>query len=220
MSAADAGNNAPRPDFPRAELLVPVLWEIVARWHDHSGEIADWDEAVAAFPPRHEAWAGLAERIQLINTFQWHEEDRSRAHGAGDRILAAVKRSIDASNSRRVKSVEIFDAHIDRSLADVGLANPDAPLHSESAGSIVDRLSVLLLKMWHTEEGMSEAQDRDAREGLAGRLNGLREQVEDLAGCLDRLFDDVAAGRTRIKLYRQVKVYRDPETGRYLSDLD
>ena len=40
--------------------------------------------------PEAPVWEQLAWRLQLVNTFQWHEEDRSRAHGAGDRVLAAV----------------------------------------------------------------------------------------------------------------------------------
>jgi hypothetical protein len=35
----------------------------------------------------------------------------------------------------------------------------------------------------------------------------------DLTECLDRLLADLQAGRTRFKVYQQVKVYRDPNTG-------
>lgn len=220
MSAAANGSPAAAAEFPRAEALLEVLRDVISLWHQLDPAPDSWTAAQKAMPAARTGWAELAERIQLINTFQWHEEDRSRAHGAGDEVLAAVKRSIDASNARRVKAVEIFDAHVDASLAEAGLANPEAPLHSESSGSIVDRMSVLMLKVWHVAEGMESAADASARSALASRLAGLEEQVADLGKCLDRLFADVAAGRMRVKLYRQVKVYRDPTTDSYRSDLD
>ena len=206
-------------DLPGAEELSAVLREVIARWHDLAVEPGDWEEAGRVLPSRHSGWRGLAENLQLINTFQWHEEDRSRAHDAGDSVLAAVKRSIDASNARRVRAVEICDAAAVELVAAAGLHAPQAPLHSESPGSIVDRLSVLELKAWHAREQRDTAADA-ARTDLSERVAGIEEQIADLGGCLDRLFADIAAGRLRIKLYRQVKLYRDPASGAYLSGLD
>jgi hypothetical protein len=39
----------------------------------------------------------------------------------------------------------------------------------------------------------------------------LGEQREDLAGCLDALWAEVLKGTRRFKLYRQMKMYNDPE---------
>jgi hypothetical protein len=39
----------------------------------------------------------------------------------------------------------------------------------------------------------------------------LEEQREDLAGCLDALWAEVLTGTRRFKLYRQMKMYNDPE---------
>ena len=43
------------------------------------------------------------------------------------------------------------------------------------------------------------------------RLALLEEQRDDLAGCLDVLWSEVLAGKRRFKLYRQMKMYNDPE---------
>ncbi len=210
---------APPPaDLPSdSRRILAVLLETLERWSPRAAEVADWPGAAALVPPRHGDWAGLVERLQLINAFQWREEDRSREPDADDHLLAAVKRSIDASNRRRVRTVEALDALLHARFADAGLLRPDAPLHSESPGSIVDRLSVLALKIHHLGEAASGP---EADAGTAERLRGLREQLDDLAGCLDRLLADLAAGRARFKLYRQVKVYRDPRSGRLLPEPD
>jgi hypothetical protein len=90
--------------------------------------------------------------------------------------------------------------------------NSGAPLHSETPGLMVDRLSILALKMYHTHEeayrvSATEAHRRRNRE----RLALLEEQRNDLAGCLDALWAEVLGGTRRFKLYRQMKMYNDPE---------
>ena len=91
------------------------------------------------------------------------------------------------------------------------LANPDSALNSESPGLIIDRLSILALKIYHTRE---EAERHDASPGHAernsDRLRILVEQRADLGHCLDSLWRDTLAGRRRFKLYRQMKMYNDP----------
>ena len=91
------------------------------------------------------------------------------------------------------------------------LPNPAAPLHSESPGLIIDRLSILALKIYHTRE---EAERPDAPDGHESRnqqrLAILEEQRADLAACLDELWRETLAGTRRFKLYRQLKMYNDP----------
>jgi len=206
--------------LPAANVLLPIIWQVIERWHEKEHLIHSWDDAVRVLSPEHLGWAGVAELLQLINTYQWHEEDRSRAHEAGDDVIAAVKRSIDASNARRVKTIEVFDAQVMQILSTAGLPSPTAPLHSESPASIVDRITVLALKLYHIREELSTAGGTMDEAALHSRLESLKEQMDDLAGCLDSLFLDIAAGRRGIKLYKQVKVYKDHTTGRYRSGLE
>jgi len=91
------------------------------------------------------------------------------------------------------------------------LPNPAANLNSESPGLMIDRLSILALKLFHTREEMER---KDAPEGHKERneerLAILVEQRDDLAGCLSCLWNEVIAGTRRFKLYRQLKMYNDP----------
>ena len=211
------------PDLARLRAIID---QVIAGWHTHEAQLVDWPTAerllpfAAATSATADAapWEPLAWRLQLVNTFQWHEEDRSRAHDAGDAVLAAVKRSIDASNRRRVQTIDALDTHLVQVSAHLGTRNPTAALHSETPGSIIDRLTVLALKRYHLAEALATA-DAATVASLQPRLDTVGEQFEDLAGCLTRLLDDIAAGRVRLKLYRQVKVYADAETGGLRSDL-
>jgi len=135
----------------------------------------------------------------------WHREDAARDFDASDHTIVQVKHDIDRLNQLRNDLAE----QIDITLLHLASDNPTAPLHSESPGLIIDRLSILALKIFHTEEQLHrstlEHQDRNQ-----SRLGVLNEQRTDLAACLDALWSDVLAGRRRFKLYRQLKMYNDP----------
>jgi hypothetical protein len=138
----------------------------------------------------------------------WHEEDKARDPAATDADIAKVKRAIDTLNQRRNDLVE----NLDRMLLAAAQQDASAPLHSETPGLIVDRLSILALKLYHTAEESQRASATDAhRQRNLERLALLQEQRSDLTQCLDQLWSQVLAGQRRFKLYRQMKMYNDPE---------
>jgi hypothetical protein len=141
----------------------------------------------------------------------WHIEDEARRPGASNAELADVKRRIDRTNQRRNDAVEELDRALLDYLSPLDLPNPEAELHSETPGLMIDRLSILALKIYHTRE---ETCRHDAPEGhverCCERLAVLEEQRADLARCLDSLWANILAGTRRFKLYRQMKMYNDP----------
>ena len=150
-------------------------------------------------------------RQHRANFELWHIEDEARAPGATEAELAGVKRRVDRTNQRRNDLAEQLDRALLSWLEAKGLPNPAAELNSESPGLMIDRLSILALKIYHTRE---EAERADAPAGHAARnlerLAILEEQRADLAVCLDVLWRETLAGTRRFKLYRQLKMYNDP----------
>jgi hypothetical protein len=138
----------------------------------------------------------------------WHEEDKARAPDATNADIAEVKHAIDRLNQRRNDLVERMDTWLLERLAQ----NEQAPLHSETPGLIIDRLSILALKIYHTKEESHRKTASEAhRRRNTDRLALLTEQRSDLAGCLDVLWNEILQGTRRFKLYRQLKMYNDPE---------
>lgn len=190
-----------------AEEIVELHDQLIHDWHrtDAPGDDLAQDEAAGA------CWTAVVARQHLANFELWHIEDEARAPGATDHEIAGVKRRIDRTNQRRNDFAEELDRLLLQWLAGRGLPRPDAPLHSESPGLMIDRLSILALKIYHTRE---EAMRADAPEGHAQRnlqrLALLTEQRADLAGCLDTLWRETLAAERRFKIYRQLKMYNDP----------
>jgi hypothetical protein len=75
----------------------------------------------------------------------------------------------------------------------------------------VDRLSILILKIWHmrVETERTDAAT-DHLERCRQKLTVLLEQQRDLSSAIDQLLADYAAGRRHMKVYRQMKMYNDP----------
>ena len=147
-----------------------------------------------------------------VDAVQWHLEDLIRDPEIDPVAALALKRRIDASNQVRTDMVEDIDTYFRDRYASVSPL-PEATINTESPAWAIDRLSILALKLWHMQE---QAERSDASEELrqrsAARLEVLREQRKDLTAAIDTLLEDIAAGRKYMKVYRQMKLYNDPET--------
>jgi len=139
----------------------------------------------------------------------WHQEDMARDMSATAENIATVKHAIDNLNQSRNDLVEKIDEML---LHSIDGQNCSAPLNSEPPGLIIDRLSILALKIYHTrEEAQRETATNAHRHRNEHRLAILEEQRTDLADCLDVLWKQVLAGERRFKIYRQMKMYNDPQ---------
>lgn len=190
------------PQLPNAFVIVRIQDQATEAWHHPLGvpELSD-DPSLARVIAQHRA-----------NFDLWHEEDKARDPQASDREIAEVKRTIDRLNQLRNDLVEKIDADLLSSLGEAMRFFPNAPLHSETPGMMIDRLSILALKIFHTREESSRQDASDShRQRNRERLGILLEQQGDLADALDTFLKDLVGGRRRFKLYRQMKMYNDPE---------
>jgi hypothetical protein len=177
----------------------------------HDRCIVAWHTEAAGVAP---ALAGLERAVaeqHLANFELWHAEDAARTPGATDQDLARIKRYIDKANQRRNDLTEQCDLLLLDHLHQQGLPATTAELHSESPGLMLDRLSILSLKVFHTREEIDRpGAPAGHRERNLERLEILLEQRDDLAASLDRLWQQILERRRSFKLYRQLKMYNDP----------
>jgi hypothetical protein len=171
-----------------------------------------WHGAGSGAPT--DAFMTLVQDEHRRNFDLWHEEDKARAPDASDASIATVKRSIDKFNQQRNDLIEKLDDHLLGWLkAKNAKPAPHAPWNSETPGSVIDRLSILSLKVFHMRE---QAERLDAKpehiQKCRDRLKTLTQQHADLTAALQFLIEDLFAGRKTMKVYRQFKMYNDPDS--------
>ncbi len=145
-----------------------------------------------------------------IDAVQWHLEDIIRNPEIDPAEALLIKRRIDRSNQERTDLVELIDSYFMEKFADVKVL-ADAYVNTETPAWAIDRLSILALKIYHMRV---EAERADASashiEQCTKKLNTLLEQRSDLSGAIDKLLNDIEAGRKYMKFYKQMKMYNDP----------
>ncbi len=156
------------------------------------------------------------------NRCLWAQEDLARRTQAPAAEIVANKRAIDRHNQARNDAIERIDEFLLAALSLVdpttlgcalprAIAAPAARLSSETAGSMLDRMSILSLKIAAMREQTLRADVGDDHRHCCGeRLLRLTHQRADLGACFDELLADARAGRAYFKVYRQFKMYNDP----------
>lgn len=157
--------------------------------------------------------SGSIERLMYlknwIDTVQWHLEDVVRDPQIDPKYGMALKRRIDKSNQHRTDTVEYIDDYYIRLFKDAS-PKEGVKINTESPAWVVDRLSILCLKIYHMQEQVDRA-DASAEHirKCEEKLNILLEQQHDLSASFDELLEDYRLGNKRIKVYRQMKMYND-----------
>ncbi len=191
------------------QQLTVVHHDTVVRWHEQ--EIDN----------PHDGVMGIICTQHSFNFKLWHEEDVARSVDVTDERIAQVKRAIDGLNQQRNDWIEKVDDWFSESLNSKGIEPAsDATLNTETPGSVIDRLSILSLRLYHLQEQTERADvDQQHIDSVQRKLTICRVQQHDLTNSLGELLDDIQSGRKQHKTYRQFKMYNDPTLNPYLYQL-
>ena len=187
--------------FKASELLEQQLNEVV-QWHVKAPE-PDYVEA--------SNFLNLVSMQHYVNFELWHQEDLARDPDAPDSKIAEVKRAIDVLNQRRNDMIEQMDQYLLDELQNKKIKyTSETEMNSETPGSIIDRLSINALKIYHMDEEIQRLDVTDEhRKKCSGKLSVLQDQRNDLKKSLETLLADLSSGKKRLKVYQQMKMYND-----------
>lgn len=144
-----------------------------------------------------------------IDTVQWHLEDIIRMPDINPEEGMRIKRRIDSSNQHRTDTVEKIDDYFLLQFKDV-TPKFQARINSETPAWLLDRMSILLLKIYHMREQTLRADAApDHLAKCEAKLTVLLEQRTDMQQAFDQLVEDIRQGDRRFKVYRQMKMYND-----------
>ena len=143
-----------------------------------------------------------------IDTVQWHLEDLIRNPNIDSNKGLELKHRIDKSNQNRTDIVEKVDDYYFSIFKNT--SEKDSKLNTESPGWVVDRLSILNLKIYHMNEQV-ERKNVTAEHILncEKKMVVLQNQRIDLSNSFDELLEEYKEGIKKMKVYRQMKMYND-----------
>ena len=197
-----------------SKICISVFQQCVKDYHVHHHV----DRAIAN-PYDANSFEYLLYLKNHIDTVQWHLEDIVRDPNIDPLEGIALKRRIDKSNQERTDLVEKIDDYFLEKYKEV-LPATDAKINTESPAWAIDRLSILELKIWHMQEEVNRQEaDETHRQKCKAKLTVLLDQQVDLSTSIDELLKDIEAGRKKMKVYRQMKMYNDPSLNPVLYQL-
>lgn len=145
-----------------------------------------------------------------IDTVQWHFEDIIRDPNINPDEALVLKRRIDKSNQDRTDLVELIDSYFLDKYKDVKILD-NATINTESPAWAIDRLSILALKIYHMRKEVERTDvSKEHHDSCEKKLNVLLEQQVDLSSAIETLIKDIEEGRKYMKVYKQMKMYNDP----------
>lgn len=190
----------------------------VLEYHDLCHETSSWPSNRPIEFADNDIWFWI-ERNHSSNCKLWDEEDKARRTDVDDSDIAKNKRNIDVLNQNRNDAIERIDEKILNRLSNVRVEE-GAWFNSETAGSIIDRLSIVSLKILHMGIQANRFDiDIEHKEQSNEKKDRLIMQRKDLSSCLNQLLETSEKGKSFYRIYRQFKMYNDPKMNPYLSGL-
>ena len=120
----------------------------------------------------------------------WNQEDEARRDDLGYEHVYRAKRAIDGFNQERNNRMEQMDDWITHHFNPS--THPTCPIHSETPGMMIDRLSILSLKQYHmTKQTKRQEVDEAHRRRCQDKLSILTQQQQTLLHCLNDLLSDI-----------------------------
>ncbi|WP_052452458.1 DUF4254 domain-containing protein [Noviherbaspirillum autotrophicum] len=195
-------------------MIEDLRAEMIIQFHDRKIADSNW-LADGRMECDSSVWHWIEENHRY-NNLLWNEEDKARRTDVDAAEIAQSKRLIDRYNQKRNDAVEVIDEAVLAQL-DAHARRADARLNSETVGAMIDRLSILSLKVYHMrQQTLRRDVQREHVQACEAKLRRLMEQRQDLGACLDRLLAEAGEGRAYFKVYRQFKMYNDPALNPYL----
>lgn len=188
-----------------AKEAIAIYRKAIADYH-----LQDHINATLTNPFITESLEGLLYVKAWIDTVQWHLEDIIRRSDISNEVFIETKRKIDAFNQNRTDTVEKIDDLFFTHFSGVEVKE-NAKLNSETPAWLLDRMSILELKIYHFGE-QTERTDVDEAHKIqvSQKLKVLIEQETDLSIAFNELMLDLTAGDKYMKTYKQMKMYNDP----------
>ena len=156
--------------------------------------------------------------IIKANKTLWDLEDSARLPELGDGHVASAKKNIDIYNQQRNDLIRKIDTALDR-LLDVSRGFEDS-FYSESPGMIVDRLSIIFIKLSVVQKMISLIEEDSLRLEYLKKEKILLSQIKSIGNFLDLYIERLLKKEVFFEIQQSVKIYNDARVRKYIKHRD
>lgn len=177
--------------------IVPLQQHWIVEWKENKVQLTQTD------------FLQLVEENHHFNFLLWNAEDEARRDDLGYEGVYRAKRAIDQYNQQRNNRMEAMDQWLFSELKPS--THTDCPIHSETPGMMIDRLSILSLKHYHMSlQRLRQDTDEAHRQACQEKALIIAEQRNQLNTCLQQFIQEIRQNTRTFRSYHQLKMYNDP----------
>ena len=156
--------------------------------------------------------------IIKINNALWDLEDSARLSELGDKHVAEAKKNIDIYNQKRNDLIREIDTVLRKHL-NVSRGAKES-FYSESPGMIIDRLSIIFIKLSVVQKIISGIEEDDLRLDYLEKEKILKEQIENIGSFLDLYIERLLKKEVFFEIQQPIKIYNDARVRKYIKHFD
>lgn len=153
-----------------------------------------------------------------INKTLWDLEDSARLSELGDGHVANVKKNIDIYNQQRNDLIREIDTVLHK-LLNVSQEAKES-FYSESPGMIIDRLSIIFIKLSVVQKIIAVIEEDDLRLEYLEKERVLAGQIESIGNFLDLYTERLLKKEVFFEIQQSVKIYNDARVRKYIKHFD
>jgi len=160
----------------------------------------------------------LAYFLIKTNKILWNLEDSARLLELGDKHVAEAKENIDVNNQQRNNLIREIDTFLYKLLS-ITPSLPDK-FYSESPGMIIDRLSIIYIKLSVVQKIISIIKEDDLKSEYLDNEKILSGQIKNIGNFLDMYIDKLVKKEVYFEIQQPVKIYNDTRVRKYIKYLN
>jgi hypothetical protein len=157
----------------------------------------------------------LIYRLIKTNKTLWDLEDSARLFELGDSHVAEAKKDIDIYNQQRNDLIREIDALLYERF-NVSRAGKES-FYSESPGMIIDRLSIIFIKLFVVRQLISLIEKADLKSEYFEKEKLLLSQIENIGNFLDLYIERLIKKEVFFEIQQAVKIYNDKRVKKYID---
>lgn len=145
----------------------------------------------------------------------WDLEDLARMIELGSDHVARAKQEIDKNNQIRNDLIREMDIEIAKQI-DI-LSGTQKEFYSESPGMIIDRLSIMSIKLSIIRHLLLLIKEVDLKSDYIEKENIILKQIDRTGNFLDLFFMKIASKEVFFEIQQSVKLYNDNRIKKYIK---